>query len=113
MYEHPIQDEETLQKHMEAADEVRSTDHFEKDVIPDRPSISKEMVEEYLQRFDDLLAFTHQEDTYDEEKYVLIFDKSSTYYLKIVVSFADSCIYLITAHLINRNRGDPEDLIER
>lgn len=113
MYEHPIRDEEALREQIAAADEVRRTEHFEADVLPERPAISKELVTDYLHSSDDLLAFTHRPDAYDEEKYVLVFDKSSTYYLKIVVSFADACIYLITAHLINRNRGCPEDLIER
>lgn len=82
--------------------------------MPNRSNITKELIEKYLDnRFEDLVSFVHKKDNHESERYNLIFDKSTKYYLLLALSFSNEYINIITAFVTRKHRGDPENLVTR
>lgn len=109
---HPIENRSELKDEVERRN-LEYTTHFEEDVLPDRTNISEEMVEKHIQNFEELISFTYKKDNYENERYNLIFDKSSNYYLLMALSFANEHINIITAFVTRKHRGKPEKLVDR
>lgn len=108
-----IEDREELRKELNGR-KIAYTSHFEKDVAPHRTIITRDLVESYLEEnFEELLAFKYKEDEHRNDRYNLIFDKSTKYYLLLALSFNDGKINIITSFVTRKHRGDPEKLIER
>ncbi|MDY6788655.1 MAG: hypothetical protein SVV03_01700 [Candidatus Nanohaloarchaea archaeon] len=80
--------------------------------MQDRLNITKELVIKYLAKFKDLDEFKFEPDDYIGEKYILLFDKSTKYWLKIVISFKNGTIAVITAHLANKTQKEKANLLK-
>lgn len=102
---HPLKTEKEFKEELKDR-EIRYTWHFEQERLPDRSNVTKDLIEEHLQNPSALLEFKHVEDDHNREKYETLFDKSSKYYLKIVLSMSSGEIYIVTAHVINKTRKD-------
>lgn len=100
-----LDSEEELKERIKSTS-VKYTEHFEKDVNPERDNINKEIIENKLGNPDSLVHFENQPDEHYREKYDLYFDKSNKYLLRIIVSFSSDkkYLYVITSHVINRKR---------
>lgn len=82
---HPISDSKVLKSELMDRD-VHYTWHFEHERLPYRENVDKDLLESYLDDPVDLLDFVYADDEHEREKYELLFDKSSKYFLKIVLS---------------------------
>ena len=110
---HPIQNQEKLEKELSKR-KISFTKHFEEDTLPARSNVTREMPGKYLRkRFNHLIAFTHKKDRHENERYNLIFEKSSKYYFLLALSFSNGNINIITSFVTRKHRGDPEKLVER
>lgn len=99
-------------RHELSSRDIQYTRHFEKERLPYRQNVTKSLIEQHLENPDNLIDFVHSEDGHEREKYEAIFDKSSKYYLKIVLSMADESLYIVTAHVINKARRERSQVIE-
>jgi len=106
MGHHPIREDKEFERFLGECEEIELTHHFEHERLPRRPNISREMIEDYLSSLEDLIEFEYQEDDNPRPKYSCLFDKSSKYYLKIVLSVENKTIYIVTSHLINKSKAE-------
>ena len=110
---HPIENKGKLTEEVRKR-KISYTIHFEEDIEQDRTNISSQLIETYLSnKLEDLIDFTHKPDEKDTPRYNLIFDKSGRYYLLVALSFVNAHINLITSFLVKKERGNPEELVER
>jgi len=103
---HPIGDEESFREFLRGADEIKLTHHFRVERLPLRPNISKGLIEQYVRNPGKLVKFQYSDDGHSREKYECLFDKSTKYLLKIVLSAENETIFILTAHLINKEREE-------
>jgi len=107
---HPVKNEKTF-KNMISGLKLEYTKHFEKDRLPYRKNISKELIREYIGDPKDLVEFSYAPDNHVREKYEVLFDKSSKYFLKIVLSVSSEKVYIVTAHIINKTKKEKSKII--
>lgn len=108
---HPIDSEEALKREIESR-EIQYTWHFKEKRLPRRKNVSVELIETYLGNPVDLLEFVFEPDDHDREKYQLLFDKSSKYFLKIVLSMEGDSQYIVTAHVVNKSKKEKSKLLD-
>ncbi|MDY6788505.1 MAG: hypothetical protein SVV03_00935 [Candidatus Nanohaloarchaea archaeon] len=108
MVEHPITETEKFKEMLGSITEIKYTWHFERERLPYRHNVTKNLIEKHLNNPSDLLIFDHQKDSHRRHKYAAYFDKSTKYYLKIVLSVQDKKLYVVKAYIINRKRADLE-----
>lgn len=99
--DHPISDQENFKEELSVRD-ISYTRHFEEERLPYRSNVTKDLIEEHLQEPDNLVDFRYEEDDHKREKYQVLFDKSSKYFLKIVLSMSKGEIFIVTAHVVNK-----------
>ncbi|WEL19351.1 hypothetical protein [Candidatus Nanohalococcus occultus] len=103
-----IEDEKQLKNVIESRD-LEFSDHAEIK-LKTRSNVSSELVSRFLEDFSRLDSFEFQPSEYGGEKYSLVFDKSSTYYLHIVLSVYSDKIVVVTAYQANKNNQDKDNL---
>jgi hypothetical protein len=108
---HPIEDEEVLKQEIESRD-IRYTRHFEEKRLPRRENVTKDLIKKHLRDPVDLLEFVFEDDDHRREKYQLLFDKSSKYYLKTVLSMEDDSLYIVTAHVVNKTKKEKSQVVD-
>jgi hypothetical protein len=100
----PIEDVEAMQKRLRQIKEIDYSQHFEQDVNPIRDNVSKEKIENHLHDSSQLEAAECEADEHPRDKYLLFFDDSTKYYLKVVVSIADEYLNVVTSHVVSKRR---------
>lgn len=102
---HPIEEEEIF-KEVISSRKVNYTYHLEEKRLPIRENVSKDLIERHLDNPSDLIDYSYEEDNHKREKYQLVFDKSTKYFLKIVLSMAEEELFIVTAHVVNKTRKE-------
>lgn len=110
MTEHPIGDEEVFKDLLKTRN-IKYTLHFERDRLPYRSNVTKELIEKHLRNPEDLDEFVYERDNHKRQKYQTLFGKSSKYYLKIVLSIANEDLYIVTAHVVNKTKKEKSQMI--
>lgn len=100
----PVQHVDEMRELLEHVEVVDYSVHFEEDVNPDRDNVSKEKIERHLQNPETLEVVQYERDDHPRDKYLLYFDDSTKYYLKVVVSIADEYLNVVTSHVISKRR---------
>lgn len=103
---HPIETKDGIRKTLSRVSKINYTQHFEEERLPNRVNLSKDIIEEHLKSPRKLIEFEFEEDKHPRPKYQLVFDKSTKYYLKIVLSFDDNEVFIVTAHIVNKRRKE-------
>jgi len=104
MNRHPIDDQEEFSEFLNIAEKMKLTHHFRVERLPRRPKISEELIKAHIENPESLLEFQYSDDEHSREKYECLFEKSSKYLLKIVLSVENRTIFIVTAHLVNKSR---------
>jgi hypothetical protein len=107
---HPIEKEEKFKNELQSR-KVNYTRHFERDRLPYRQNVTKNLIEKHLEDPKDLVKYKHEEDDHNREKYQVLFDKSTKYYLKIVLSMTNGDLFIVTAHVINKTKKKLSQMI--
>ncbi len=113
-FDHVLEDPDSILPWVRSFDreDVRLTRHFEDDVLLDRVHINVEEVLWFLFESDDLIGASYNPPGRDPS-YILVFDRSNQYYLKIVVSGKQEALILVTAHLARKTMNDLDRLLKR
>jgi hypothetical protein len=85
--DHPIDSESKFKRKISCC-KISYTKHFEEERLPYRKNITKDLIESHLKNPEDLTEFTYAKDEHSREKYEALFDKSTKYFLKIVLSIS-------------------------
>jgi len=107
---HPIEKEEKFKNELQSR-KVNYTRHFERYRLPYRQNVTKNLIEKHLEDPKDLVKYKHEEDDHNREKYQVLFDKSTKYYLKIVLSMTNGDLFTVTAHVINKTKKKLSQMI--
>lgn len=60
--DHPLSETKELVSVLKKADEISYSHHFTNDVLPERPHVSQDLIEEFLAAPEDLEGFNYEED---------------------------------------------------
>ena len=107
---HPIEKEGRFKNELKSR-QVNYTRHFEEDRLPYRQNVTKDLIEQHLSNPKDLVEYKYEEDNHNREKYQVLFDKSTKYYLKIVLSMTNGDLFIVTAHVINKTKKKLSQII--
>lgn len=110
MVEHPIKNKNCLEEAVSDR-EIKYTRHFKEQRLPRRENVSEKLIKLYLNDMSDLVDFAYSEDEHRRFKYELLFNKSTKYFLKVVLSMNRSEIYIVTAHVINKTKREKSKMI--
>lgn len=103
---HPIDSKEGIEKSLNNITQIHYTLHFEEERLPNRVNLNKNIIEENLGSPDKLIDFEFEKDQHPRPKYQLVFDTSTKYYLKTVVSFDGNEVFIVTANIVNKRRKE-------
>lgn len=112
-YDHIIDDSDDILEWVRSfnRDDLIYSKHFE-EVLDKRVHVKKESLLEFLFDSEDLIDAAHNPDGRDPS-YILVFDRSNKYYMRIVVSEFEGKLSLVTAHLANKNASKVNNLLKR
>jgi hypothetical protein len=110
MVRHPIEERDVLQEAVSSR-EIFLTRHFQEERLPRRENVSRGIIFSHLEDMSDLVDFVYSEDGHSRFKYELLFDKSSKYFLKVVLSMDESRVFIVTAHVINKAKREKSKMI--
>lgn len=110
---HPVSSERDIRRVLGLSRQTTYSKHFEEDVLPERSKISKDLIEEFTHPPKNLDGFNYEEDRLPWPKYILLFDKSNKYWLRIVISLREKHFEVVTAHLATKRKNSKDNLLKR
>lgn len=101
----PVTDESEL-KELLRERPLQYSVHYMTKVEPYRDNASRENIEANIRDPSGLLEWAFQEDDEPSDKYVLVFDHSTKYLLRVVVADWGEYLNIVTAHVVSKRRLD-------
>lgn len=112
-YDHILDDPEDIVEWVRSfdSDDMIYSRHFET-VLEKREHVKKDELLELLFDSDDLIDANYNPDGGDPS-YILVFDRSNKYYMKVVVSEFEGDLSCVTAYLANKTASKLDNLLKR